>query len=30
VYQEGVPSYDTAVRWERRFYCGQTTLEDEK
>jgi hypothetical protein len=30
MYQEGVPSYDTAVRWKRRFHCGQTALEDGK
>jgi hypothetical protein len=29
VYQEGVPSYDTVVRWNRNFHCGQTNLEDE-
>ena len=29
VYQEDVPSYDTEVRWKRRFHCGQTNLEDE-
>jgi hypothetical protein len=27
VYQEGVPSYDTVVRWKRHFHCGQTVLE---
>jgi transposase len=29
VYQEGVPSYDTVVRWKRRFHCGQTNLKVE-
>ncbi|XP_023720865.1 protein GVQW3-like [Cryptotermes secundus] len=29
VHEEGVPSYDTVVRWKRRFHCGQTDLEDE-
>ncbi|XP_023710572.1 histone-lysine N-methyltransferase SETMAR-like [Cryptotermes secundus] len=29
VYQEGVPSYDTVVRWKRSFHCGNTNLEDE-
>jgi hypothetical protein len=29
-YQEGILSYDTVVRWKRRFHCGQTTFEDEK
>ncbi|PNF29175.1 hypothetical protein B7P43_G11865 [Cryptotermes secundus] len=29
VYQEGVPSYDTVVRWKRHFHCGQTNLEVE-
>ncbi|XP_023725115.1 uncharacterized protein LOC111874122 [Cryptotermes secundus] len=29
MYQEGVPSYDTVIRWKRHFHCGQTNLEDE-
>jgi transposase len=30
VYQEGVPSYDTVVRWKRRFHCGEMNPEVER